>query len=139
MLLRILPCVLIVAALIGSGVNADEKLKVLIVDGQNNHTAWPKTTVMMKQYLEESGRFTVDVQRSKFTWKGGDLLKEFPLDDGKTYQDLPKPTPDPDFKPKFSSHGLQRHDHRDRNQVLQQQDRDNDFTRMAMMQNRGRQ
>ena len=24
------------------------KIKVLIVDGQNNHGAWPKTTIMMK-------------------------------------------------------------------------------------------
>ena len=28
-----------------------EKLKALIIDGQNNHSAWPKTTVMMKQYF----------------------------------------------------------------------------------------
>ncbi|MBI1246945.1 ThuA domain-containing protein [bacterium] len=37
------------------------KLKALIVDGQNNHGVWPKTTQMMKSYLEGSGRFTVDV------------------------------------------------------------------------------
>lgn len=37
------------------------KLKALIVDGQNNHRNWPTTTKMMKRYLEESGRFTVDV------------------------------------------------------------------------------
>jgi hypothetical protein len=30
---------------------AAEKLKALIVDGQNNHKVWPKSTVMMKQYL----------------------------------------------------------------------------------------
>ncbi|MEW4451553.1 ThuA domain-containing protein [Bremerella sp. JC817] len=38
----------------------DAKLKALLVDGQNNHGVWPKTTQMMKQYLEESGKFTVD-------------------------------------------------------------------------------
>ena len=45
-------------------VNAEEKLKALIIDGQNNHSAWPKTTAMMKKYLEKSGRFTVDVERT---------------------------------------------------------------------------
>lgn len=87
-------------------VSAQDKLKVLIIDGQNNHTAWPKTTVMMKKYLEDSGRFTVDVERSKFTWKGGELLKQYPLDDGKTYEDLPKPKTDPDFKPQFSNYDV---------------------------------
>jgi type 1 glutamine amidotransferase len=38
-----------------------QKLKALIVDGQNNHKNWPQTTQMMKRYLEESGRFTVEV------------------------------------------------------------------------------
>lgn len=36
-------------------------LKALIVDGQNNHGIWPKTTAMMKAYLEETGLFSVDV------------------------------------------------------------------------------
>lgn len=39
---------------------AGEKLKVLIVDGQNNHS-WATTTPVLKWILEESGRFTVDV------------------------------------------------------------------------------
>jgi len=37
------------------------KLKALIVDGQNNHGNWPQTTKMMKKYLEDTGKFTVDV------------------------------------------------------------------------------
>lgn len=40
----------------------DTKIKALIVDGQNNHGVWPKTTQMMKSYLEGSGKFTVDVE-----------------------------------------------------------------------------
>jgi type 1 glutamine amidotransferase len=40
---------------------AAEKSRALIVDGQNNHACWPKTTPMMKRYLEETGLFTVDV------------------------------------------------------------------------------
>jgi type 1 glutamine amidotransferase len=85
---------------------AEDKLKVLIIDGQNNHAMWPKTTIMMKTFLEQSGRFTVDVARTKFTWKGGELLKQYPLDDGKTYEDLKQPQSDPDFKPKFSNYDV---------------------------------
>lgn len=85
---------------------ADEKIRVLIIDGQNNHAAWPKTTMMMKSYLEDTGRFTVDIERTQFTWKGGKLLKEFSLDDGKQYQDLPKPKMDPDFKPEFANYDV---------------------------------
>ena len=81
------------------------KIKVLIVDGQNNHQQWPKTTIMMKQYLEESGNFTVDVARTATTWKGK-LAKDFPLGDGKEYKDLPKPAPDPDFNPDFASYDV---------------------------------
>ena len=40
--------------------HAAEKIKVLIVDGQNNHN-WQATTPLMKKALEESGHFTVDV------------------------------------------------------------------------------
>lgn len=85
---------------------AEEKLKVLIIDGQNNHVAWPQTTIMMKKYLQDSGRFTVDVARTKYTWKGGELLKQYPLGDGKTYEDLPQPKSDPDFKPDFAQYDV---------------------------------
>lgn len=40
---------------------AEPSLKALIVEGQNNHGVWPKTTKMMKKYLEETKLFTVDV------------------------------------------------------------------------------
>lgn len=85
---------------------ADDKLRCLIIDGQNNHVMWPKTTMMMKSFLEDSGRFTVDVARTKYTWKGGDLLAEFPLDDGKTYEELAEPKSDPDFKPNFADYDV---------------------------------
>ena len=51
------------------GLPAAEKLKALIVDGQNNHEVWPKSTIMMKHYLEETGLFAVDVVRTRFIWK----------------------------------------------------------------------
>jgi type 1 glutamine amidotransferase len=85
---------------------AADPLRVLIIDGQNNHAAWPKTTAMMRSYLEESGRFEVDVARTRYTWNGGDLLKEFPLDDGRVYEDLPQPKTDPNFKPNFSDYDV---------------------------------
>jgi len=42
---------------------APAKLKVLIVDGQNNHH-WEQTTPVLKQILIETGRFDVDVATS---------------------------------------------------------------------------
>ena len=38
----------------------EPKLRVLILDGQNNHD-WRSTTPFLKKALEESGRFTVAV------------------------------------------------------------------------------
>lgn len=46
------------------------RLNVLILDGQNNHYVWPKTTMMMKDYLEETGLFKVDIQRMDSVWLG---------------------------------------------------------------------
>lgn len=40
--------------------HAADKLKALIVDGQNNHS-WQTTTPVLKWILEDTGRFTVDV------------------------------------------------------------------------------
>lgn len=86
-------------------VSAEDKLKALIIDGQNNHGAWPKTTMMMKSYLEETGRFTVDIARTKFTSNGQDLLAKYPLP-GVSTEATDKPTTDPDFKPEFSKYDV---------------------------------
>jgi type 1 glutamine amidotransferase len=51
-------------------VAAAPPLKALIVDGQNNHD-WKKTTPPLKQYLEQTGLFAVDVATSPP--KGHDL------------------------------------------------------------------
>ncbi|MBL9080459.1 MAG: ThuA domain-containing protein [Planctomycetales bacterium] len=53
-----------------SSIVVAEPLKVLIVDGQNNHN-WQGTTPVMKKYLEESKQFTVDVATSPA--KGQDM------------------------------------------------------------------
>ncbi len=53
--------VLLAGWISGPGVAADGgKIRVLLIDGQNNHK-WRETTPVLKQVLEESGRFTVDV------------------------------------------------------------------------------
>jgi type 1 glutamine amidotransferase len=50
----------LLAGFLGADARAAEPIKVLIIDGQNNHD-WRKTTPHMKQALEACGRFTVDV------------------------------------------------------------------------------
>ena len=85
---------------------SDEKIKVLIVDGQNNHGDWPKITAMLKQYLETSEKFTVDVERCKFTWKGDDLLKEYGMDDKEYKKSGKRAKADPDFSPDFSKYDV---------------------------------
>jgi len=53
----------IVAIVIGSSTWADDPIRVLIVDGQNNHD-WRKTTPVLKACFEGTGRFKVDVVTS---------------------------------------------------------------------------
>jgi hypothetical protein len=55
--------------ILNQGLWAGEELKALIVDGQNNHAVWPKSTIMMRQYLEKTGLFEVDVARTRYIWK----------------------------------------------------------------------
>jgi type 1 glutamine amidotransferase len=45
---------------VGAQEKSDTKIRVVIIDGQNNHN-WKATTPVMKQALEKSGRFTVEV------------------------------------------------------------------------------
>lgn len=89
-----------------ASVDALLPLKALIVDGQNKyHPAWPKTTQMMKQYLEETGLFSVDVERTKYLLDGGQE-KDWPLNDGVEREDLKQPKADPGFSPEFSKYDL---------------------------------
>lgn len=85
---------------------ATPKLKALIVDGQNNHGMWPKITVMMKHYLEESGLFTVHIARTQFTWQGAQYIAEFPLGNGDETSATIQPIPDDDFSPNFSDYDV---------------------------------
>jgi len=84
----------------------NNKLKVLIVDGQNNHTVWPKSTIMMKQYMEESGLFSVDVYRTKPTWKGSRHPEYYALHSDSSNVDGKKPKVDTDFNPNFNGYDV---------------------------------
>src|SRR3954454_15057221 len=58
--LMVLAAVALVA-MVGPALAQDgKKLRVVIIDGQNNHN-WRATTPWMKKVLEESGRFSVAV------------------------------------------------------------------------------
>lgn len=82
-MLRSLILSLVVALLAHSlAFSADPPHQALIVDGQNNHGVWPKTTKMMKRYLEETGLFSVDVATTA------------------------KQGTDPSFKPDFSKYDV---------------------------------
>ena len=85
---------------------SNKKIKTLIIDGQNNHGQWPKITFMMKDYLEETGLFKVDVRRTAFTWRGDDLIPRYPIKGVQKTQALKESKTDPDYKPKFSKYDL---------------------------------
>ena len=68
--------------LAGLQIQAAEPMKALIIEGQNNHGVWPKTTKMMKRYLEETKLFQVDVATTA------------------------KKGTDPSFKPNFSKYSV---------------------------------
>lgn len=94
------------------------KLKALIIDGENNHGTWPKTTAMMKSYLEDSGLFSVDIERTTYIWQGphadeilgpegrNALLDQYPIVSKKAYQRVEEPKADPSFNPQFENYDL---------------------------------
>lgn len=102
------------------GTQKPKALKALIIDGQSNHGIWPKTTAMIKDYLEQTGMFTVDVQRTAFAWVGPhndndpslgkekrlQLLDQYPAAGGKKITSVDKPETDPDFKPDFAKYDV---------------------------------
>ena len=50
-------CLLLAASSAHAG---DKKIRVVLIDGWNNHQ-WPLTTPVMKKALEDSGKFTVEI------------------------------------------------------------------------------
>jgi hypothetical protein len=81
-------------------------IKTLIVDGQNNHDQWPKVTAMMKQFLEQTGLFSVDVQRTKYTWNGKDLVNQYKIPGVPATTDLAKSKMDSSFHPNFAAYDM---------------------------------
>ena len=57
--MALLSCLTFVS-LAQKGRPSSDKLKVLLIDGQNNHK-WQETTPVLKDSLESSGRFIVDI------------------------------------------------------------------------------
>jgi hypothetical protein len=59
---QLLACWLVVFAALCADSRADaaQKLRLLLIDGQNNHN-WRATTPVLNSFLAKSGRFTVDV------------------------------------------------------------------------------
>jgi type 1 glutamine amidotransferase len=86
---------------------AEAKIKALIVDGQNNHLVWPKSTIMLRQYLEETGLFEVDIVRTAYTWRGEKREgKWLPLAGVGPTEDLEQPKADPGFAPAFKKYDV---------------------------------
>ena len=84
----------------------EKPIKVLLVDGQNNHVQWPKTTHMLTTYLEESGLFEVSIYRSAYTWRGEEFILEFPIEQEQQSEALEKSKQDPNFNPDFSQYDV---------------------------------
>ena len=58
--LRTLLLLVLAVLFLSSSADAADKLRLLIIDGQNNHN-WRAMTPPMKAKLESTGRFTVEV------------------------------------------------------------------------------
>jgi uncharacterized protein len=82
--MRFLSALLLVCAAAFSVGAADEKIKVLIIDGQNNHN-WQQTTPVLKKIYEATGAFTVDVATSPPTLKLPALAKDATPEDKKQH------------------------------------------------------
>lgn len=102
-----MPRLLILLALLTTTLGAQTpRLRALIIDGQNNHDVWPKSTFMMKAYLEQTGLFSVDIKRSATTWRGAKWLPSYPLDTQPPTRETEQPEADPNFAPNFSDYDL---------------------------------
>lgn len=97
-----------------------KKLRALVIDGQNNHGVWPKTSVMMKSYLEETGLFVVDLHRAKYLYQGPHhgtvdginhdsitkLVDLYRWEDYRVHTSTDTITPDPSFNPQFDKYDV---------------------------------
>jgi len=72
-----------------------DKLRVLIVDGNNPYHDWQKTSPLLKQILEGSGRFTVDIATAPVP-EGYKSLTNAP----------PPPVDNSSFRPRFAEYDV---------------------------------
>lgn len=70
--LRLLTLAVLAVAVCVSTASAQDKIRTVIIDGQNNHN-WKETTPYLVKILEDSGMFTVDVATTPD--RGGDMNK----------------------------------------------------------------
>ena len=103
---RFLPATLLCLLSATLPVPAAETLKALIIDGQNNHEVWPKSSIMMKQYLEGTGLFQADIARTRYLWKAEREASWLSLAGVGESEKLKEPKPDPAFKPDFSKYNV---------------------------------
>ena len=104
---RLVVAFLLLATMTPAIVTAQQRMKALIVDGQNNHADWPKTTFMMKKYLEDTGLFSVDIARTKYLWRSEKHLADYPLKQGSTtFETVKQARPDASFRPDFSRYDV---------------------------------
>ncbi len=111
-------CLVLAAGVFSNSFAQNAKLKALIIDGENNHGVWPKTTMMMKDFLEQTGLFDVDIERTAYLWLGPhydqsiglddirELLTMYPLNDGQEHTALDEPKPDPAYQPDFQKYDV---------------------------------
>lgn len=97
---------------------AVQKIKALIIDGDNNHGIWPKTTMMMKSYLEETNLFEVTIYRGAYTYQGPhhgkvvgintitQLITKYPLENGQKTEIVREHRQDPTFKPDWDAYDV---------------------------------
>ena len=70
---------LIALLLLVASVHAAEKLRVVLIDGQNNHN-WKACTPVLKEQLLKTGRFAVDVLTSPPKGAAKDAWASFKID-----------------------------------------------------------
>lgn len=103
---KILCLVVVFVSLENISLAQKSPLRVLIVDGQNNHEQWPKITAMMKYDLEQTKKFKVDIQRTRYTWQGDKWVAQYPVKGGPETQAFKEPRMDSAFHPKFSNYDV---------------------------------
>jgi len=73
-----LAALLLAASVLYAGDKGEPPLRVILIDGQNNHD-WRATSPVLKRHLESSRRFTVDVSSHLEPGKKGGSLETVPF------------------------------------------------------------